>query len=171
MADAHPASRDVDPEELRLWLREAAAAEDAPDLQPIVERARARLEAARTSNEIPADCLERVAVLSNLIADKDWIAPPSATPRALRALQYFVDMTSNQDGGDPCAMTEILAGDLRAELVGFREFSELRDRLSRQRFADAGLRERRLQQERRRIRARIQRRASDRGWLARLFNR
>ena len=174
MADSQPASGRVDTEELRFWLREAAASESSPELEPIIERARARIETARKDGGVPGERLDSVVLLADMIEDKDWIAPPSVLPRVLRALLYFVDTTMSpatmSPEGDPCAMTEILAGDLSAELEGFGAFRKLRERLASQRFPDSGQRESRLQQGRRQIRARIQRHAQDRGWLARLLN-
>jgi len=146
-------------EELRRQLRRAAVALDPPPEGSTLDRAEARVQALREQGTgVPEQRLEEVEALARLLRDKDWTAPPSASPRVLAALVQFADAVDQEGARAPHAfdLIEVLAGDLEHELLGHAEFQTLRERLGRKRFRSPEDREQRLGDERRRLRARIQ---------------
>ena len=150
---------DPQTEELRRQLHRAAVASMLPPEGPTLDRAEARVQALREQGtDLPAQRLAEVEALVQLLRDKGWTAPPSVPPRALAALVHFADAVdlSGSRAPDAFDLTEVLAGDLEHELIGHAEFQTLRERLGRKRFRSAEERERRLNTERRRLRARIQ---------------
>ena len=154
-----PDRRQADREAPSVVLRRAAS--DGADAASVVSSARAAVERLRPS--LPAADLAEVGRLADLVSDKDWVMPPSATPRVVTALQHFAD-TGAMD------LVELIGGDLRRELDGYARFGAARERLRTRRFGDAAAREQRLARLRRRLRARIQtgRYRDQHGWLAAL---
>jgi len=166
-AASSPTARERD---LRLLLRRAAASETGPDPEAIGSAALARVEQRRGQAQAPAQRLDEVSQLADLVTDKDWIAPPTVPPCIAAALQYFLQQSEDALDAEAFAVSELLTQDLRRELEGFEEFRAERERLEQRRFPDAAQREQALAHRRRRIRARIQsRRFGDAsGWLGRL---
>ncbi len=153
-----PDRRQADRQALSVVLRRAASDGAGPDAASVVSSARAAVERLRPS--LPAADLAEVGRLADLVSDKDWVVPPSATPRVVSALQHFAD-TGAMD------LVEMIRGGLRHELDGYERFAAARERLRTRRFGDAGAREQRLAHLRRRLRARIQtgRYRDEHGWL------
>ena len=171
MAQPTPAASSPTPQErdLRLLLRRAAVSETGADPEAIGSAALARVEQWRGPAQAPAERLDEVALLAELVTDKDWHAPPTVTPRVVAALQYFLQHSEDVLNAQAFALSKLLARDLRRELEGFEAFRAERERLARRRYADAAQREQALARRCRRIRARIQSRRfrDESGWLGR----
>ena len=160
-AEMSEQSPSVSRQDLRRLLASAVHAEPAGPLEPVLSAALSRVEKLRAAPEcaLSDTRLDEIERLAALVADKDWIAPPSVAPRVRLALTQFVDGSSDLDGRSPpdtANLSQVLAEELRHELQGFADFCASRERLRSRRFADGRQRERRLLLRRRQIRARIQ---------------
>ncbi|NRA01412.1 MAG: DUF1232 domain-containing protein [Myxococcales bacterium] len=116
------------------------------------------------SSKAPDYVLERIENLelaTRIMDDPDWKVPPGARTRIVTALSYFsnpVDLIPDSVPGlgflDDTIMIELLTRDLRHEIAGFRDFLRYRERA-----LDGGeRRQKRIENCRKRLRARIQER-------------
>ena len=121
------------------------------------------IETARSA-KAPDYVLERIENLelaTRLLDDPDWKVPPSGRTRIVTALSYFsnpADLIPDSVPGlgflDDTIMIELLTRDLRHEITGYRDFLLYRERISK-RSPQTG---KRLEDRRKRLRARIQER-------------
>ena len=160
-AEMSEQSPSVSRQDLRRLLASAAHAEPAGPLEPVLSAALSRVEKLRAAPEcaLSDTRLDEIERLAALVGDKDWIAPPSVSPRVHLALTQFVEGNSDLDATSPADsanLSQALSEDLRHELRGFASFCASRERLRGRSFADGRQRERRLLLRRRQIRARIQ---------------
>ena len=152
-------SAEASRQELRSLLHNLPESGAPAAIEPLVDAARAQVERLRSLPDaaIRDSSLARVEQLCGLVADKEWIAPPSVTPRVLLALGWFVeragDTGSEAEAGN---LPDLLADDLHDEIEGHANYCLQRDVLLARRFADPKQRERLLVERRRQIRARIQ---------------
>lgn len=164
---------DEDLTHLKRVMREAAAAAQHKSHENIADAALAVVERVREAKP-PAYILERVATLEQIgmmLQDADWRLPHSVKNRVCSALAYFAEPQDLIPDHipvlgflDDAIIIEIVAREFEHEIQGYRGFCRSRASLSRRlsRSEQQPLLRKRLVEQRRQIRARIQaRRAQD----------
>ena len=117
--------------------------------------------------------IDRLEAIAAMVEDKDWVLPGSVRDQLLGALAYFLDpadLIPDHVPGlgflDDAIMIELIAQQLRHEIHGYRDFVRFREREElRRRPGDEEV-EKRLNDRRKQLRARIQGRVArdaDRG--------
>ncbi len=145
-----------------LMKRAIESAENASESE-ICAAAVRTIETARSA-KAPDYVLERIETLelaTRLLDDPDWKVPHGSRNQIVTALSYFsnpVDLIPDSVPGlgflDDTIMIELLTRDLRHEIAGYRDFLRYREGAS-----DRGQgREKRIEDRRKRLRARIQER-------------
>ncbi|MEN8183241.1 MAG: YkvA family protein [Myxococcota bacterium] len=155
----------------RAIYREAKKATRNLDPDVILERARGVVGRARANKKTPEFAIAAVEVLADLIEliqDEEYAAPRRVKSAILAGLGYFTssqDLIPDQIPGlgflDDAIMVKFIESEFRNELWGYRRFRKLRDLAGRWPWSSFD-RRKRLQAERRRVRAKIAEREAKR---------
>lgn len=127
---------DRDLEQLLATLRHAHERLAERDDSTVLDEARKLIGTVRSSD--PPDYVrERIDQLEQIVAmlaDPDWPLPQSVHPRVMSAVAYLVDpqdLIADHVPGlgyvDDAIMIELIARELRHELVGYRALCRYRD--------------------------------------------
>jgi uncharacterized membrane protein YkvA (DUF1232 family) len=161
---------EADASYFRSLYRKAKRSASDLDEQQVLKDARALVEKVEESKRTPNFVKDAIATLSDLteiIQDEDWAAPQSVHNQVLAGLAYF----SNPDDLipdhipalgflDDAIMVKFVEEEFKNELWGFRKFRRFRAGAEQRPWSSvAKVRlPRRLEAERRRLRAEIDRR-------------
>lgn len=162
-------------QELYRTARKNAKAEDAPR---IVGEVKNLIRRVRSAERVPNFVAEAITTLEDLIQmldDKDYAVPRAVSESAVAGLAYFAnpqDVIPDHIPAlgflDDAIMIKILEDEFKQELWGYRQFVKFRQGAEQRpwtRVAKGRLPER-LDQQRRRIRAEVDRKKKERriGW-------
>lgn len=162
----------------RKILRNARKSAAEQDEEAIIAAVQSLIDRVRKTKKTPGFVREAVQVLEDLVhmlQDADYELPKAPRSEMLGALAYFAnpeDLIPDQVPGlgflDDAILIKILEDEFRQELWGFRQFVKFRQGAEQRpwtRVAKGRLPER-LEEQRRRIRAEVDRRKKERrfGW-------
>jgi uncharacterized membrane protein YkvA (DUF1232 family) len=158
----------------RKLFREARKSAAEQDPREIVAAVEALIARVRETKKLPSFVSEAVIVLEDLVKminDADYELPKAPRAEVLGALAYFAnpeDLIPDQVPGlgflDDAIMIKILEEEFRHELWGYRQFVKFREGAEQRPWTSVA-RERlpqRLVEQRRKIRAEVERRKRER---------
>jgi uncharacterized membrane protein YkvA (DUF1232 family) len=170
---------DADLDYFRNAMREAQAKMRGRDERLILAGARhlARQTLGLTLPDFVGARLRELDTLTRMLEDPDWKLEGAHRSRVLEALAYFADpsdLVPDQIPGlgllDDAIMVELVAQELRPELDAYALFCGYRDEQDAQAGVDPAERQRRLQERRRAMYARMETRRDERArrgsWLS-----
>lgn len=170
---------DADLDYFRNAMREAQEKMRGRDEKPILAGARhlARQTQGLALPDFVRERLRKLDTLTRMLEDPDWKLEGAHRKRVLEALAYFADpsdLVPDQIPGlgllDDAIMVELVAQELRPELDAYALFCGYRDEESSQAGVDPEERQRRLQERRRAMYARMEGRREERArrgsWLS-----
>ena len=162
---------DADLEYFRSAMQEAQQKTRGRDEAAILAGARHLARQTRTQ-ALPAFVTERLLALDTLtrmLEDEDWKLEGAHRARVLQALAYFAepsDLVSDQIPGlgflDDAIMVELVVQELRPELDAYASFGAQRDEERARLGIDPAEQQRRIQERRRAMYARMQDRREER---------